>query len=303
MKFSKYFLVAALALSVQSPCLADKTDPDFLPPDVTLSTSGAAIPSSAASSAAVPGVVAPAAAAPSASNPGGAGGAASASVPGVVAPGAEQQSKVPPGLPLSMMGASGGAQPPPPPSAGGLYSRANPASAPVGATSSGLYQGSGLPVDPNKADPIAVIETAKGEIRIQLFRKYAPKTVDNFMELVQKGFYNGLTFHRVEPGFCIQGGCPKGDGTGLYIDKDTHQMRFLPLEVSPNLRHNGPGVVAMARFGQSPNSGSCQFYITLAAKPHLDNMYTIFGGVLSGMDVVNRIQKGDVINCISLVQQ
>ncbi|MBS1954592.1 MAG: peptidylprolyl isomerase [Cyanobacteria bacterium SZAS-4] len=154
--------------------------------------------------------------------------------------------------------------------------------------------------DPNKPDPIAIIETDKGNITIRLFRKLAPITSENFIDLVTKGFYNGLTFHRVEPGFCIQGGCPQGTGTGLYIPPGTGQPRFVPLEISPQLRHNTAGVVAMARFGSSPNTASCQFYITLGAKPNLDNQYAVFGGVLNGMDVVNKIAKGDHIKSISV---
>ncbi|MGH9552169.1 MAG: peptidylprolyl isomerase, partial [Terriglobales bacterium] len=156
-------------------------------------------------------------------------------------------------------------------------------------------------VDQNAADPIATIETSKGVIEIRLFRKYAPKTVDNFMDLIQKGFYNGLTFHRVEKGFCIQGGDPNGNGSGLYIDPNSHQPRFLPLETSPNLKHNCAGVVAMAR-SASQDSASCQFYITLAPQPSLDNQYAVFGGVVSGMDVVNNIAIGDKIISASLHQ-
>lgn len=149
-------------------------------------------------------------------------------------------------------------------------------------------------------DPLAIIETSKGAITIRLFRKFAPATVASFQELVQKGFYNGLSFHRVEPGFVIQGGCPHGNGSGLYIDPGTNKPRFLNLEVSPSLKHNAPGVVAMARFPKNPNSASCQFYITLAAAPQLDMKYSIFGGVVSGMEVVNQIAKGDKIVSIRI---
>jgi peptidyl-prolyl cis-trans isomerase B (cyclophilin B) len=145
----------------------------------------------------------------------------------------------------------------------------------------------------NKPDPIATIETEKGTITIRLFRQYAPKTVANFVDLAGKGFYNGLIFHRVEPGFCIQGGCPNGNGSGVYYEPGTQNMRFLPLETNPSLKHNAPGVVAMARFPKNPNTSSCQFYITLAPQPKLDGQYSIFGGVTSGMDVVNSIAKGD----------
>jgi cyclophilin family peptidyl-prolyl cis-trans isomerase len=153
--------------------------------------------------------------------------------------------------------------------------------------------------DANKPDPIAVIDTSKGVIKIRLFRQLAPITVANFIDIASKGFYNGLTFHRYEPGFCIQGGCPRGDGTGDYVDPVTHQLRYIPLEVSTQLRHNAAGVVAMARAGQ-PDSGSCQFYFTLAPKAQLDMHYAVFGGVLSGMEAVQALRKGDKINSISV---
>ena len=177
---------------------------------------------------------------------------------------------------------------------------AAPAAPAVG--SGGLFKASGT-IDPSKPDPIAVIDTSKGQITIRLFRQLAPNTVASFIDLVTRGFYNGLTFHRVEPGFCIQGGCPKGDGSGVYIDPQTHQPRFVPLEVCPQLKHNVAGVVALARFGTSPSSGSCQFYITLGPQPSLDGKYGIFGGVLNGMNVVTSIARGDKINSISVQEQ
>jgi len=286
-------LILLAASLAASPALADRTDPELIPPDVTLSPTGAsASTAAAASGSAAPGL---AGAAATGSTPGMAGGPNNFSLP----PGASEingfavpksgrvtatMSK-PPGTPFG----TGPGSAPPPPGAG-----ATPPSA--------LYQGSGNPVDPNAADPVARIETNKGTIQIRLFRKYAPKTVDNFMDLVSRGFYNGLTFHRVEPGFCIQGGDPNGTGSGVFLDPQTHQARFLPLEISPNLKHNAAGVVAMAR-SQSQDSGSCQFYITLAAQPSLDNQYTVFGGVIDGMNVVNSIQKGDKIMSISLLAQ
>ncbi len=159
------------------------------------------------------------------------------------------------------------------------------------------------PASENRPDPVAIIETDKGNIVIRLFRKYAPKTTANFIDLADKGFYNGLTFHRVEPGFCIQGGCPRGDGFGIYTDPVTNQPRILQLETSPYLKHNAPGVVAMAHFPKNPNTASCQFYITLAAQPALDGDYSIFGGVLQGMDVVNKIAKGDKMNRVVVQEQ
>ena len=151
-----------------------------------------------------------------------------------------------------------------------------------------------------KPDPVAVIQTTKGPITIRLFRQYAPQTVANFIELAQKGFYNNLTWHRVVPGFVIQAGCPKGDGTGGYTDPQTGRPRTLPLELHQKLRHNAPGVVAMARFGNDLNSASSQFYITQAPQPNLDNKYTVFGGVLNGMEVVQHITQQDRILGINL---
>lgn len=147
---------------------------------------------------------------------------------------------------------------------------------------------------PQHVDPVVVLETSKGVIVIRLFDQLAPNTVNNFIDLVDKGFYNGLNFHRREAGFVVQGGCPNGDGTGNYIDPRTNQPRYLKLEINPRLRHNSPGVVAMAR-SNHPDSASCQFYITLGAAPHLDGKYAVFGGVIKGMNVVQSLSIGDKI--------
>ncbi len=130
------------------------------------------------------------------------------------------------------------------------------------------------------ANPTATIRTTLGDMKIELFRDRAPKTVENFVTLTRKGFYNGLTFHRVIPGFMIQGGDPKGDGTGDpgYEIKD---------EFHPTLRHDGPGVLSMANRG--PNTGGSQFFITLAATTWLDGKHAVFGKVRSGQDVVEKI--------------
>jgi peptidyl-prolyl cis-trans isomerase B (cyclophilin B) len=174
----------------------------------------------------------------------------------------------------------------------GMHNSALGATAPQSAASAGQGQ----------PDPIAVVTTTKGPITIRLFRAFAPNTVANFLDLAQKGFYNGLAWHRVVPGFCIQTGCPKGDGTGSYIDPVTNQVRYLKLELSQKLKHNSPGVVAMARFGNNYDSASSQFYITLSPQTHLDNKYAIFGGVISGMDTVNRIAVGDKIVSVQIQQ-
>ncbi|MCE5324728.1 peptidylprolyl isomerase [bacterium] len=139
----------------------------------------------------------------------------------------------------------------------------------------------------------AVIETNKGTIKFALYEKDAPITTKNFIELANSKFYDGLTFHRVVPGFVIQGGDPNGDGTGGSPNK-------IKLEVSPKLKHDAAGVVAMAR-ASDPNSASCQFYITLAAVPYLDMNYAVFGRVVEGLDVVKKIQIGDVMKTVRIV--
>ncbi len=167
----------------------------------------------------------------------------------------------------------------------------------------GQMQNSAIGQGAQSKDPVAVIETSKGTIVIRLFRNFAPKTVQAFSSMAQEGFYNGLNFHRYEPGFVIQGGCPQGNGRGLYIDRNTGKPRMLALEVTPALRHNAPGVVAMARSPGDLNSASCQFYITLGPKSQLDQQYTIFGGVVRGMEVVNNIRVGDKIINVQVQEQ
>jgi cyclophilin family peptidyl-prolyl cis-trans isomerase len=146
-----------------------------------------------------------------------------------------------------------------------------------------------------QSNPIVQMETTKGPIAIEVFINQAPNTARNFLDIVDHGGYNGLTFHRIE-NWCIQGGDPAGNGTGNYIDPSTGQPRFINLEISPQLRHK-PGVVAMAR-SDSPNSASCQFYITKAQTPFLDGKYAIFGRVangMAGMQAVYAMQMGDRI--------
>jgi cyclophilin family peptidyl-prolyl cis-trans isomerase len=130
----------------------------------------------------------------------------------------------------------------------------------------------------------AVITLGNGkQIRIEFFPEDAPKTVENFVTLAKKGFYNGLNFHRVVPDFVVQGGCPKGDGTGGPGYQITAEF---------NTQKHVRGSVAMAR-SQHPDSAGSQFYITYGATPHLDNNYTVFGKVVSGMEEVDRIKQGD----------
>lgn len=130
--------------------------------------------------------------------------------------------------------------------------------------------------------PRVIMETDFGTIVLELFPDVAPNHVKSFMNLVNSGFYDGLTFHRVDKGFVIQGGSPDGS-------LDGHAGFTIPAEFS-NLPHL-PGTLGMAR-GDDPNTGSCQFYICLAQLPDLDRKYTIFGQTVEGMDVVKKI--GDV---------
>ncbi|HYA58387.1 MAG TPA: peptidylprolyl isomerase [Thermoplasmata archaeon] len=129
-------------------------------------------------------------------------------------------------------------------------------------------------------NPTVTLRTTLGDIRIEVYRDRAPKTAENFLSLTKKGFYTGLAFHRVIPGFMIQGGCPKGDGTG-------GPGYTIPDEFSPSLRHDGPGVLSMANAG--PNTGGSQFFITLAATSWLDGKHAVFGHVRSGQEVVDKI--------------
>lgn len=151
------------------------------------------------------------------------------------------------------------------------------------------------------ADPVVLMETTKGPIKLLVYKSEVPTTANNFLDLVKRGFYNGLSFHRYEPGFCIQGGDPKGNGTGGFIDPETRRERCIPLEVKPNLRHDGAGVLAMAR-SQNPDSASCQFYITLGPANFLDMNYAVFGKVLDGMDAVKALRKGDKMTKVSIVE-
>jgi cyclophilin family peptidyl-prolyl cis-trans isomerase len=146
-------------------------------------------------------------------------------------------------------------------------------------------------------DPVVVMETTKGTIKIQVFKGKAPITAGNFLDLVNRGFYNGLSFHRYEPGFVVQGGCPRGTGTGGFVDPATQKERRIQLEVKPDLKHDKAGVVAMAR-ANDPNSASSQFYFTLAAASFLDMNYAVFGQVIEGLDVMQQLRSGDSMKSV-----
>jgi peptidyl-prolyl cis-trans isomerase B (cyclophilin B) len=150
-------------------------------------------------------------------------------------------------------------------------------------------------------DPVVLLDTTKGPIKIRVFQKDAPITSNNFLDLVKRGFYNGLTFHRYEPGFVIQGGDPDGNGSGNFVDPQTKKTRHIPLEKKPNLKHDKAGMVAMARTND-PNSASCQFYITLAAADFLDNPpgYAVFGQVVEGLPNALKLRAGDKMKKVTL---
>jgi peptidyl-prolyl cis-trans isomerase A (cyclophilin A) len=142
------------------------------------------------------------------------------------------------------------------------------------------------------ANRYAVIETDKGTIKFELFESRAPITTKNFVDLASKGFYDGLTFHRVIHGFMIQGGDPSGDGTG-------GPGYNIPDEFHPELHHE-TGSVSMANAG--PGTGGSQFFICEEPQPHLDNHHSVFGKVVQGMEVVKNVQQGDKMNKVQVTE-
>ncbi len=157
----------------------------------------------------------------------------------------------------------------------------------MGLFSSDLYTPEYKPT----GEEIAVFTTNKGTIRVQLAGKDAPIHVGNFVELAQKGFYDGLTFHRYVPNFVIQGGDPKGNGTGgpgYHIQQE--------FTTNPNNSHED-GALAMAR-SSNPDSAGSQFYFCLGAQHFLDPNYTVFGQTLEGFDTIAALRQGDTIESI-----
>ena len=148
-----------------------------------------------------------------------------------------------------------------------------------------------MTIDVNKSYK-ATIVTAKGTMEIALNAKAAPVTVNNFVFLAKDRFYDGLTFHRVEPGFVIQGGDPNGDGSG--------GPGYTIADEQSGLLHED-GVIAMAKT-EAPNSAGSQFYVTLGAQSFLDGKYTVFGKLTAGQDVPAKIAAGDVITRITITE-
>ncbi len=158
-------------------------------------------------------------------------------------------------------------------------------------------------------EEVAVIDTSKGTIKVKLAGNDAPIHVGNFVELANKGFYDGLKFHRYVPGFVIQGGCPNtreytpeqvasgmpGAGFGTGNPGYSIQEEFT---TNPN-NHHKDGSLAMAR-SQNPNSAGSQFYFCLGPQPGLDDGYTVFGDTIEGMDVIGQLRAGDVIESIKI---
>jgi len=142
----------------------------------------------------------------------------------------------------------------------------------------------------------AIITTERGVMTVAFYEKDAPNTVKNFIDLAEKGFYNGLTFHRVIPDFVIQGGCPNGTGAGGPGYK-------INCELDGDNQYHDRGVLSMAHAGR--NTGGSQFFICHSRKntAHLDRNHTCFGRVVEGLEVIDVIRQGDVIEKIEIVEE
>ncbi len=151
-----------------------------------------------------------------------------------------------------------------------------------------------MAIDMNKSYT-AVIDTTQGEMRVELFVKDAPNTVNNFVFLAKEGYYDGVTFHRVIPNFMIQGGDPTGTGRG------GPGYRFAD-EFKGNPNRHGTGSLSMANAG--PGTNGSQFFITHAPQPHLDGRHTVFGTVIGdGQTIVNKIKQGDLMNSVTIIEE
>lgn len=166
---------------------------------------------------------------------------------------------------------------------------------------SGIQSASALPTLTKSAaekpakeepNPVVVVDTNKGQFKLVVYKNEAPITAGNFLDLVNRKVYNGTTFHRYEPKFCIQGGDPTGTNRG-------GSGKSIPLEINKQLRHSEAGMVAMAR-GKDRNSASSQFYIILSPQSGLDNDYAVFAKVIEGLDTVFAIRKGDTMTNLAI---
>lgn len=148
----------------------------------------------------------------------------------------------------------------------------------------------------NESKPVndikIILHTSKGDIEATIFASKVPMTAANYLNLAKKGYYNGLTFHRVIPNFMIQGGDPTATGSG------GPGYKFAD-EIVPTLKHDKAGIFSMANAG--PGTNGSQFFITHLPTPHLDGKHTVFGEVTKGQDVVNKIEKGDKITTIDVL--
>ena len=150
-----------------------------------------------------------------------------------------------------------------------------------------------MQIDPKKTYYVT-IETNKGNIELELYPQYAPKTVNNFVFLTKEGFYDGVTFHRVISDFMIQGGDPTGTGTGGPGYRFEDEFKSNPLV-------HETGTLSMANAG--PNTNGSQFFITHSPQPHLNGKHTVFGKVVKGQNVVNAIRQGDVMNKVVVIEK
>lgn len=150
-----------------------------------------------------------------------------------------------------------------------------------------------MEIDPAK-NYVATIETTRGNIIVELYPTYAPKTVNNFVFLARQGFYDGIKFHRVINNFMVQGGDPTGTGTGGPGYRFEDEVRGNPLK-------HETGVISMANAGANTNGS--QFFITHSPQPHLNGKHTVFGKVIEGQDVVNAVRQGDVMNKVTIAEK
>jgi peptidyl-prolyl cis-trans isomerase B (cyclophilin B) len=149
-----------------------------------------------------------------------------------------------------------------------------------------------MQIDPGKAYTVTMA-TSQGEIELELYPQYAPKTVNNFVFLIREGYYDGVTFHRVIKNFVIQGGDPTGKGSGGPGYQFEDEFRGNPLK-------HETGAISMANAG--PGTNGSQFFITHSPQPHLDGHHTVFGKVVKGQEVVDAIAQGDLMDKVTVIE-